>query len=41
VDREWRALWEANRGTVGDDPDLIHPGQRLTLPGTESTEEQP
>ncbi|WP_051787154.1 MULTISPECIES: transglycosylase family protein [Streptomyces] len=27
----WKGLYEANRRIVGDDPDLIHPGQRLTL----------
>lgn len=27
----WRALWAANREVVGDDPDLILPGQRLVL----------
>jgi len=33
VDRRWRAIWEANRDVVGDDPDLILPGQALRLPG--------
>ncbi|MFE7808608.1 transglycosylase family protein [Streptomyces sp. NPDC057430] len=27
----WQRLYEANRTVVGDDPDLIRPGQRLTL----------
>lgn len=27
----WPALYRKNRGTVGDDPDLIYPGQRLSL----------
>ncbi|MFJ6354268.1 transglycosylase family protein [Streptomyces sp. NPDC092046] len=27
----WQRLYEANRKVVGDDPDLIYPGQRLTL----------
>ncbi|MFE5295738.1 transglycosylase family protein [Streptomyces sp. NPDC056632] len=27
----WQKLYERNRAVVGDDPDLIHPGQRLTL----------
>ncbi|MET9675519.1 transglycosylase family protein [Streptomyces sp. NPDC006482] len=27
----WKGLYESNRPVVGDDPDLIHPGQRLTL----------
>ncbi|MEV4916182.1 transglycosylase family protein [Streptomyces tirandamycinicus] len=30
----WRALYETNRKVVGDDPDLIHPGQRLVLRGS-------
>lgn len=29
----WPALYERNRGVVGPDPDLILPGQRLTLRG--------
>ncbi|MFW6690729.1 M23 family metallopeptidase [Streptomyces sp. MAR4 CNX-425] len=29
----WPALYERNRGVVGSDPDLILPGQRLTLRG--------
>ncbi|MFG2328153.1 transglycosylase family protein [Streptomyces sp. NPDC048604] len=27
----WQGLYEANRRVVGDDPDLIFPGQRLSL----------
>ncbi|WP_328393302.1 transglycosylase family protein [Streptomyces sp. NBC_00390] len=27
----WQRLYEQNRAVVGDDPDLIFPGQRLTL----------
>ncbi|MBT2438908.1 transglycosylase family protein [Streptomyces sp. ISL-36] len=27
----WQGLYEANRAVVGGDPDLIHPGQKLTL----------
>ncbi|MFJ6934544.1 transglycosylase family protein [Streptomyces sp. NPDC101132] len=27
----WQALYQANRQVVGDDPNLIHPGQRLSL----------
>lgn len=34
LDDRWRALWRANRDVVGEDPDLIHPGQALRLPGT-------
>ncbi|WP_210650461.1 LysM peptidoglycan-binding domain-containing protein [Nocardioides sp. SYSU D00065] len=33
VDERWRAIWRANRDVVGDDPDLILPGQALRLPG--------
>lgn len=29
---DWRGLYEANRSTIGADPDLIVPGQRLALP---------
>lgn len=32
VDTRWRAIWRANRDVVGDDPDLILPGQVLRLP---------
>ncbi|GAA5114972.1 hypothetical protein GCM10023339_21220 [Alloalcanivorax gelatiniphagus] len=32
VEERWRAIWSANRALVGDDPDLIHPGQALRLP---------
>lgn len=35
VDARWRAIWAANRAVVGDDPDLILPGQRLDLPPTD------
>jgi LysM repeat protein len=28
----WKAIWQANRETVGPDPDLIYPGQRLIIP---------
>ncbi|MEU3597756.1 transglycosylase family protein [Streptomyces sp. NPDC006798] len=27
----WPALYEQNRATVGSDPDLIHPGQKLVI----------
>jgi nucleoid-associated protein YgaU len=32
TDHRWRAIWAANRDVVGDDPDLILPGQVLRLP---------
>jgi murein DD-endopeptidase MepM/ murein hydrolase activator NlpD len=31
VDGGWQSLYEMNRATVGADPDLIFPGQRLSL----------
>ncbi|MEU3410711.1 transglycosylase family protein [Streptomyces sp. NPDC006658] len=30
----WRSLYAGNRATIGADPDLIMPGQRLSLNGT-------
>jgi nucleoid-associated protein YgaU len=30
----WRAIWEANRATIGDDPNRIRVGMRLTLPSS-------
>jgi nucleoid-associated protein YgaU len=32
VSRLWRAIYEANRATIGDDPNLILPGQVLIVP---------
>ncbi|SCK39974.1 transglycosylase family protein [Streptomyces sp. WMMB 322] len=29
----WQKLYQVNRKTVGSDPDLIHPGQKLSLSG--------
>lgn len=29
----WPVLYKANLRVVGDDPDLIHPGQRIRVPG--------
>jgi hypothetical protein len=31
IDEEWRALWKANRTTIGSDPSCIIPGQQLKL----------
>ncbi|MFE7171655.1 transglycosylase family protein [Streptomyces sp. NPDC057616] len=33
----WHRLYAANRGTIGKDPDLILPGQRLNLHGKATT----
>lgn len=30
---KWRALYDANRKVIGSNPNLIHPGQVLKLPG--------
>jgi nucleoid-associated protein YgaU len=32
IAQTWPAWWSANRSVVGDDPGLIHPGDRLTAP---------
>ncbi len=32
INRRWRQIYEANRDTIGDNPDLIHPGQVLLIP---------
>ena len=29
---QWKKIYEANRGTISN-PDVIHPGQQLTIPG--------
>lgn len=36
----WRKLYEANRRTIGSDPDVIVPGQRLSLSPTGEKKEQ-
>lgn len=32
---QWRRIYEANRETIGGNPDLIHPGQDLVIPDAE------
>jgi hypothetical protein len=39
VETRWRAIWRHNRDVVGNDPDLIHPGQSLRLPDTDPSTE--
>ncbi|HET8614905.1 MAG TPA: LysM domain-containing protein [Actinomycetales bacterium] len=34
VAEQWPRWWQANRSTIGDDPDLLLPGQVLVRPGT-------
>jgi nucleoid-associated protein YgaU len=29
---EWRRIYDANRQLIGDNPDFIKPGQKLTIP---------
>ncbi|TME31223.1 MAG: hypothetical protein E6I75_18990 [Chloroflexi bacterium] len=33
---QWTAIYQANRSTIGDDPNLIHPGMPLSIPTKES-----
>lgn len=35
IAHEWPRWYAANRSRIGDDPDLIVPGQRLVPPETE------
>ncbi|MFD3492795.1 transglycosylase family protein [Streptomyces sp. NPDC058690] len=37
----WQRLYTANRKVVGDDPDLIFPGQRLTLDVSDTPQDGP
>lgn len=32
---DWRTLYEANKDVIGGNPNMIRPGQTLSLPGTE------
>lgn len=31
----WKELYEVNKGVIGGNPNLIYPGQKLTIPGKE------
>ena len=33
---DWRRIYDANRGTI-ENPDLIHPGQQLSIPPANGT----
>jgi resuscitation-promoting factor RpfA len=33
----WPRWWAANRDVIGDDPDLLYPGQRLAAPGPDTS----
>lgn len=41
--QRWHEIYEMNRAAIGDNPDMIHPGLELTLPGgsTGTTTTQP
>ena len=39
IQRRWREIYRANRDVVGADPDLIRPGQRLSLPDSRPDQE--
>ena len=32
VEEKWMAIYEANKALIGDNPRLIHPGQKLKIP---------
>lgn len=31
----WRKIYEANKEVIGDNPDLIKPGQKLKIPAAD------
>lgn len=31
-ENKWKTIYDANRNTIGNNPNLIFPGQRLTIP---------
>jgi nucleoid-associated protein YgaU len=33
---KWRVIYEANRDTIGSNPDLIQPGQVLVIPNIDA-----
>lgn len=37
----WQELYEANKGVIGDDPNLILPGQQLVIPGKDAPANTP
>lgn len=37
----WKAIYDANRDVIGDNPDLIYPDQVFTLPGAKATPTPP
>ena len=37
---QWRRIYDANRGTLRS-PNLIYPGQRLTIPGRDGGAAEP
>ena len=41
ISAEWRRWYAANRGVVGADPNVIHPGQSLHAPPLQTRSAQP
>ncbi len=37
----WTAIYEANRETIGDNPNIIHPNQVLSMPSLEDVQQMP
>lgn len=38
---EWRRIYDANRDVLGDDPDKIYPGQKITIPNAAGGPDKP
>jgi nucleoid-associated protein YgaU len=38
---EWRKIYNANRDVLGDDPDKIYPGQKITIPNAAGGPDKP
>lgn len=36
----WLRIYEANKGLIGDNPDIIKPGQVLKIPNSEKEEKE-
>jgi nucleoid-associated protein YgaU len=38
---QWRKIYDANRDVMGDDPDKIYPGQKITIPNAAGEPDKP
>lgn len=38
---QWRKIYDANRDVLGDDPDKIYPGQKITIPNAAGGPDKP